>query len=156
MFGSAPDTRVTTAGFTLVELLVALVIIALVASLGMPYLIGHPSDRVRLDATARRLAASLRVSRAAAVLRSTEIALVVDVEKHTFESAAVPRESFDSDVAIKLTIAEPERATSARGGFRFFPDGSATGGDIVLRLGGQEAKLCVNWLSGETRQGAGC
>lgn len=156
MVGSAPDMRIATTGFTMVELLVALVIIALVASIGVPYVIGHPSDRVRLDATAWRLAEALRVSRAAAVLRNIEIALVIDVEKHSFESTAVPRRNYDPEVAIRLTIAEPERVSSTRGGFRFFPDGSATGGDVQLRLGGQEDKLCVNWLSGETRQGASC
>jgi general secretion pathway protein H len=148
--------RAATAGFTLIELLVVLAILALVASIGFPYLTRSPSDRVRLDATARQLAAALRVSRAAAVLRNGEIALLVDAQSHSFESAAVPHRSFDSDIAIALKIAEPERVTPSRGGIRFFPDGSTTGGDVTLTLGGLQAKICVNWLTGETRQGQEC
>ena len=63
--------------------------------------------------------------------------------------------SLPADVAVKLKIAEPERARS-RGGFRFFPDGSSTGGDMVLALHGREAKICVDWLSGIARRAASC
>jgi general secretion pathway protein H len=156
MIGPANHDRAATAGFTLVELLVVLAIIALVAGIGVPYMTGRSSDRVRLETTARHIAEALRVSRAAAVLRNAEIALTIDTENHNFESAAAPRRTVDSDIAIRLKIAEPERLTSSRGGVRFFPDGSSTGGDIYLSLHGLDARICVNWLSGETRQGASC
>ena len=156
MIASLPHDRAGTAGFTLIELLVALAIIALVAGIGVAYLGGSPSDRIRLEAAARHLAEGLRVSRAAAVLRNAEIALTVDADRHTFESPAVSRRRIDSEIAVRLTIAEPERLTSARGGFRFFPDGSSTGGEILLGLRGREARICVNWLSGEARQAARC
>jgi general secretion pathway protein H len=156
MIASPLQHRAGTTGFTLIELLVVLAIIALVAGIGVAYLGGRPSDRIRLEATARHLAEALRVSRAAAVLRNAEIALTVDTEGHNFESAAASRQGIDSDIAVRLTIAEPERLTSARGGFRFFPDGSSTGGEILLGLRGREARICVNWLSGEARQAARC
>jgi general secretion pathway protein H len=148
--------RAGTAGFTLIELIVVLAILGLVAGIGVAQVGGRPTDRVRLDAAARHLAEALRVSRAAAVMRNAEVALTVDADARTFESAAVSPQHIDPDIAIRLTIAEPERASATRGGFRFFPDGSSTGGEIALALRGREARVCVNWLSGATRQAARC
>ena len=144
----------TTSGFSLIEMLAALAIVALAAALVMPLAL-RPSDTLRLDAAAQELVAALRVTRAAAIAHNADAALTVDVERRTFESAAVPARALPADLRLKLKIAEPERARS-RGGFRFFPDGSSTGGDVVLALRGKEAKICVDWLSGIARRAANC
>jgi general secretion pathway protein H len=148
--------RGPTAGFTLVELLAVLAILALVAGLALPYLHGSAGDRVRLEAASHKLAAALRLSRAAAVLRQTEIALVIDADRHEFSSAAVAHATLDQDISVRLNIAEPERSSPSRGGVRFFADGSSTGGEMILRLGNREARICVNWLAGDTRLGSDC
>lgn len=142
-------------GFTLLEMLAVVTILALAAAIAMP-LLGRPSESLRLAAAARDLVGALRLTRSAAIARNAAIALVVDVEQRTFESPAVPSRSFAPDIAAQLKVAEPEQATRSRGGFRFFPDGSSTGGDLTLRLNGREAKICVKWLTGEARQGATC
>ena len=143
-----------TSGFSLIEVLVALAIVALATALVMPLAL-RPSDALRLDAAAQDLVSALRLTRAAAIAHNADAALTVDVERRTFASPAVPARSLPPDVAVKLKIAEPESARS-RGGFRFFPDGSSTGGDIVLALHGREAKICVDWLSGIARRAASC
>ena len=144
----------TTSGFSLIEMLVALAVVALAAALVMPLAL-RPSDALRLDAAAQDLVAALRLTRAAAIAHNTEAALIIDVERRSFESPAVPARSLPADLAVKLKIAEPERAHS-QGSFRFFPDGSTTGGDMVLALRGKEAKICVDWLSGIARRAASC
>jgi general secretion pathway protein H len=156
MSTSRGHSRRAVAGFTLVELLAVLAIIAFVAAVAMPQLSGRSSDRVRLDSAARRIVTALRVSRAIAILRNTETAVVIDVEHHEFSSPATAGSSLDPDIAVELTIASTERETTARGAIRFFPDGSSTGGDIFLRLTGRQMRICVNWASGETRLGADC
>jgi general secretion pathway protein H len=143
-----------TSGFSLIEMLAALVVVALATALVMPLAL-RPSDALRLDAAAQDLVAALRLTRAAAIAHNTDAALTIDVERRTFESPAVLARSLPSEVAVKLKIAEPERARS-RGGFRFFPDGSSTGGDMVLALRGRETKICVDWLSGIARRAASC
>ena len=145
----------STAGFSLLEMLVVIAILALVAVIAMPHL-AKPSDSVRLQATARDLHGALRLTRAAAIARSADMALMVDVDKRTFESPVVPRKSFSVDIVAQLKVAEPERVTPSRGGFRFFADGSSTGGDVVLRLHDKEAKICVNWLTGQPQHGSAC
>ena len=95
-------------------------------------------------------------SKSAAIARNAEIALVIDVDKRTFASTAVRMQSFGPDIAAELTFAEPERTARSTGGFRFFPDGSSSGGDVHFRLRGGEAKVCVNWLTGEAQLGEHC
>jgi general secretion pathway protein H len=137
------------------ELLVVLALLALAGAVALPQL-ARPSDGVRLQAAARELLGALRLTRASAIARNTALALVVDVDERAFESPVVPRRSLSPDIALRLTVAEPERASPARGGIRFFADGSSTGGDLLLRLRDQEARICVSWLTGKPEEGAKC
>jgi general secretion pathway protein H len=147
--------RSSAAGFTLLEMLVVIVILALAVAVAMPML-ARPSDGVRLRATARDLINALRLTRAMAIARNAEIAFAIDVDKRTFASVAVRIQSFGPDIAVELRFAEPERTARSTGGFRFFPDGSSSGGDVHFRLRGSEAKVCVNWLTGEAQLGEHC
>jgi general secretion pathway protein H len=143
------------AGFTLIEMLVVMTIMALVATIAVP-LLTQPSNTLRLETTARDLAGALRLTRATAIAQNVDITLDIDVDRHTFQSAAIPLQSFAPGIVAELKVAEPERATPSRGAFRFFSDGSSTGGDVVLRLRDKEARICVNWLTGEARRGKDC
>jgi general secretion pathway protein H len=143
------------AGFTLIEMLVVMTIMALVAAIAVP-LLAHPSNSLTLETTARNLAGALRFTRAAAIAQNVDIALDIDVDQRTFQSNAMPLQKFEPGIVAELRVAEPERVTSSHGAFRFFPDGSSTGGDIVLRLRDKEARICVNWLTGEARRSKDC
>ncbi|HEY7550099.1 MAG TPA: GspH/FimT family pseudopilin [Hyphomicrobiaceae bacterium] len=143
------------AGFTLLELLIVLSLLALIAAMAVPALTA-PSEAARLRAAAEEIAAAMRLARAAAIARNGEAAVVIDTDRRSIHAKGAPARTFGADIAVALTIAESERRTAARGGFRFFADGSSTGGDIVLRLNGRELRLCVDWLTGRTRQGAEC
>lgn len=149
-----PDD-VPMAGFTLLELLVVLSILALLAVIALPALTA-PSDGVRLRTTAGDFLAALRLARARAIARNGDVALVIDVDKRSLETPAVASQQFAPDIVVQLKIAEPERTTQSRGAFRFFADGSSTGGDIILRLGGREVRICVDWLTGRAQQGGEC
>jgi general secretion pathway protein H len=143
------------AGFTLLELLLVLSILALIAAIAIPALTA-PSDAARLRAAADEVAAALRLARAVAIARNGEALVVIDAENRSIHANGAPARPFAADISVALTIAESERQTPARGGFRFFADGSSTGGDIILRLNGRELRLCVDWLTGKAGQGAEC
>jgi general secretion pathway protein H len=142
-------------GFTLVEMLVVVTIIALIASVALPML-GRPSEKLRLRALADGTIAALRLTREAAIVRHIETVLMIDVDKHTLQSLVVPLRRFAPDVVAKLQFAAPEQAGRTTGGFRFYPDGSSTGGTLTLSLRDEREVICVQWLSGEARQPPHC
>jgi general secretion pathway protein H len=154
---SATDNRdrLREAGFTLIEMLVVLAVLALVATVAVPLLSGG-SEGLRLQMAASELAAAFRVTRSAAITRHAETALVIDVDRRTFKSTVVSQRPFAADIEAKLTFASGIRSAPSDGGFQFFPDGSSTGGDVLLSLHGKQSRLCVDWLTGDVRLGQTC
>ena len=142
-------------GFTLVEMLVVLVILAVTATFAVPLLWGG-SGSERLATASSELATALRVTRSAAITNNRQTTLTIDVDRRRFGSTAVPERSFAPNIEAKLTFASGIRSVTSEGGFRFFPDGSSTGGDVTLSLRGKQAKLCVDWLTGTVRESPTC
>jgi general secretion pathway protein H len=143
------------AGFSLIEMLAVLAILALTVTLAMPLLPGK-SDGLRLQTASSELAAALRATRSAAITRHTATTLLIDVDHRTFSSPIMSGRPFAPDIEAKLTFASVIRSAASDGGFKFFPDGSSTGGDVTLSLHGKQIKLCVDWLTGGVRQDAVC
>jgi general secretion pathway protein H len=135
----------SSAGFTLVELLVVMGIMGLVLA---TVLAARPkAAATRVMVAARSVAATLQLARAQAMASNTEVVVRFDMQKRQFGLARsmhdLPR---GMTVAMKLAEAEAEGAT---GGMRFYPDGQSSGGDIVLMLEGRASRIAVNWLTGE-------
>jgi general secretion pathway protein H len=147
--------QASLAGFTLLEMLVVVAMLALITALFVPPL-ARPSDNFRLQSAADEVIGALRLTRGAAIWQSIEMTVVIDADKRTVESPVVPRRSFFPEIVALLKIAEAERITASRAGFRFFPDGSSTGGDVTLVLRDNKVRLCVNWMTGLAQKGASC
>ena len=136
-------------GFTLLEILVALVIGVLLVALVPPLLSGL-SGSVELRGAARQLAAGLRSARNQAVTRQQEAVLTLDLAQRRFGVSGDPRViALPASVALKLYTAQSERLDQATANLRFFPDGSSTGGNIAVVLGEREWWINVGWLTGE-------
>jgi general secretion pathway protein H len=148
------DAHGPAAGFTLLELLLVVSILALVAAVAAP-LLTAPSDSVRLRSATEQIVAALSLARAGAIARNAEAAVVIDAKSRTIHRGG-RAEPFPPDILVRLTIAESQRESPTRGGFRFFADGSSTGGSILLNLRGREVSLCVDWLTGKAGRGAEC
>lgn len=140
----------TSAGFTLLELLLVLAILGLVAALVLPAL-RRPPDNLRLEAASRTLASALRLSRAQAIARNTDVVLTIHADRRMFESSAGSAIQLDHEISVEMIFAAPERRGRAAGAIRFFPDGTSSGGEIVLTLDKRRARISVNWLTGEAR-----
>ncbi|MGD0721384.1 MAG: GspH/FimT family pseudopilin [Roseiarcus sp.] len=137
-------------GFTLLELLVVVAILALIATIAIP-LLKSPSKTRRLEVLSRTLVAQLRRARALAVGENQAVDFTIDVNRRIYRSGVSGAGALPMDVAIELVIADPQRQNAAIGGFRFYPSGQSSGGDIVLREKNSVARISISWLTGEAR-----
>jgi len=135
------------AGFTLVELLVVMGILAIVLVVVVN---ARPkAAATRVAVTARAVGATLQLARAQAMANNTETVFRIDTDRLQF---GLPRSmhSFPRGMTVAMTVAETERMADV-GGIRFFPDGQSSGGEIALTLDGRSARIAVNWLTGESQ-----
>jgi general secretion pathway protein H len=136
------------AGFTLLELIAVLVIGALMYSLvlGIPFRGASVYD---LKMAARTLASGLRQAQSTAMVTRRDAVLTVDMEARQYILAGegTPR-ALPDGIEMKLFTAQSEIASDTRGGIRFYPDGSSTGGRITVKAGERQFLVDVDWLTG--------
>lgn len=114
---------VGAAGFTLIEVMLGLTLMALVATLVLPGL-RRPAGPATLRATAYQVSALLRDARTAAINAGRPTSAVVDNAAGAIEAAG-RRLALPSGIRIAAGVA-------GRPAIRFAPDGTATGGTVLL------------------------
>lgn len=140
--------RVSKQGFTLVELLVVLAIAGLMLSLTPP-LISAAMPGVELKAAARRTAGALRLTRELAIASGEEQAWLLNIDTNSYRVAGSGRDGrLPTGIDLQLVAAEQEMRSTHEGGIRFFPDGSSTGGRVILSRAQRGYQVGVNWLTG--------
>src|SRR5580698_4633333 len=138
------------AGFTLIEVICVLAIIALLASLVLPA-IPRATSRARLEAYALEVASLLTADRTAAIRRRAEITTALDASARVIRSGAGTRRiQLPRDVAFDALLAQTCNGRGAGATIAFFPSGMSCGGTIQLRRGNIGYQVRVNWLTGGT------
>ena len=135
-------------GFTLVELLVALAILALVLAV-VPPLLPDVIDSARLRNAQRDLVSGLRYARSQAVNSQQAVTVGINVGTGTMQVLDRRRNlSIPDGVSLTLVTAQQEQVSEREGAIRFYPDGSSTGGRVSFRQGDRVSLIDVNWLTG--------
>lgn len=137
-------------GFTLLEMLAVMAIIALLAGLSTQ-LVRPAAPHLRLEGAARGLCAALRATRARAISANEEATLVVDLARKSYFSPSVRETLLPAEMRVQVSVAKDQRDLGENAGLKFYPSGASSGGDIILEIGGNRATIQVNWLSGTTR-----
>lgn len=134
-------------GFTLFEVLIVLVLIAVVAGLALSLVPTKPRSseaRFAVDVVAN----ALRQARSKAILENRESVLRIDAGRRALRLDSGVPSTIPGDAGISVYGARSEQIAHRILGIRFFPDGSSTGGQVTLRVGEAAYRVTVEWLTG--------
>jgi general secretion pathway protein H len=133
-------------GFTLLELIVVLAIAAIMLAVVLP--VGGRRGGRELERAARDVAASLRLVRERAIIANATAALTVDLEHGFYQGEGGHAAAFPRGAEVRLATTTAEEEAPRIGRIRFYPDGSASGGGVLLTRDGERLAVLVDWLTG--------
>lgn len=136
------------AGFTLIETVAVLAIVAMLAALALPQ---WPSGTTRpqLEAYALDIAALLKADRNAALRTRGRVATRLDrVNRQVVSGAGAGEVRLPGDVAFDAIVAETCSGRANGSAIDFLPSGMSCGGSIALARPGVAFHVRVNWLTG--------
>lgn len=134
-------------GFTLVELLVVLAIVAALLAVA-PMALQRYRESTDYRDTLRSIAAGLAGARNAAISGGRVVAFSVDLGARRYGVDGGQSRELPEGLVVRATVADTDLADNVAR-IRFFPGGNATGGSIeVIRPSGTGARLRTDWLDG--------
>jgi general secretion pathway protein H len=135
-------------GFTLLEMVCVLAIIALLSAVLLPF-IPRETSRSRLQAYALRAATLLKTDREAAIRRHASVATLVDAPGRAIRSGASQASvRIPDDVRFDTVLPQTCQRQAALSTIRFFANGTSCGGSIALTRFDAGYEIRVNWLTG--------
>jgi general secretion pathway protein H len=132
-------------GFTLAEVLVVMAILALAAAIALPSLKAGESGRT-VTLLTHKIASILQENRLKSIGQNRTVSVKYDPVDRTFTMDSADVVTVPQDMELELLTA---RGVSFGGdpSFRFFPDGSSTGGSVSIRKGNSMGVVKVRWLT---------
>lgn len=132
----------TEHGFTLLELLVVLAIIAAIAA-AFPLALNRFVPARRMDAAARVLLADIRLAQARSV--ATDRPVMLEPSAHGYHIGAEVARQWNSTTSLSLRSANGAQPIDS---LRLFPDGSTNGALLVISDGQRLRSVRVSPLTG--------
>ncbi len=135
-------------GFTLIEVVCVLAIVAMLAAIILPA-IPRGTTRARLEAYAVETAALLRSDRNFAIRGRKQVATELSAVARSIRSGASDGiVQLPDDVHFDALLAARCAGRAAGTSIDFFPSGMSCGGTIALTRSGAGFQIRVNWLTG--------
>ncbi len=128
-------------GFTLLELLVVLTVVGLLAALAPPYL-GKALLHFRAEGVADDLSVVLMQAHDLAMARNRIVRVAIDETRRNWRVDGRYSDRLPDGVAIAGPQAD----------ILFYPDGSSTGGQVVVSAGNEAWSVAVELLTGGVRR----
>jgi general secretion pathway protein H len=143
-----PDSQARAKGFTLIELMAVIMLLAIVLTL-VSVSFSKSLQSARIRGASRDLVAALRYTRGQAIVKGKQEVMTLSLDDNTYTAPNKNAVKLPKDMSLTLTTAETEQTGANTGGIRFFPDGSSTGGHISVFQGQREWRVNVAWLTGD-------
>jgi general secretion pathway protein H len=135
-------------GFTLLETVCVLAVIAMLAAIALPAFL-RGTSRTMLEAYALETAALLKADRNAAIRRGVAVATELGSISRTIRSGATGRLlQLPQDVGFNAILASQCDRRAAGMTIQFLPSGMSCGGTIFLSRLGTTLEVRVTWLTG--------
>ena len=135
-------------GFTLLEMLVVILLISLAVGL-----LGLGARQAVQAANERRVVGqmvdALRATRAGAIVSGRAARTEFDLQRLTFQAPGRAPHAWPPSLQVSLHTAE--QLASA---VEFYPDGSSTGGNLLLANGSRRWRIDIGWLTGSVQSKA--
>jgi len=141
-------TDLAQRGFTLLEMVCVLAIIAMLATILLPF-VPQSTSRSRLQAYAVQIASLLMADRSVAIRRGADTAVLVDPSRRLIRSGTTEDTlRIPEDVQFDALLPQTCRRHAVLSTINFFADGMSCGGTIALRRLDVAYEVRVNWLTG--------
>lgn len=148
--GSGAPSTGRCRGFTLAEILIVLTLVVTLTAMLTPLLLPSPGKQLREASV--DIATTLRETRRLAQADQRRARFIMDTESGQYgtEGRSQVRRLPDG-INAELTTAQSLLLGDSGGGIDFFPDGSSTGGRVVLGLDDYRRQVDIEWLTGRIR-----
>lgn len=134
-------------GFTILELLIVMAIVALVSLVAFPA-VKQRQAQAQFEATIQAVGGLLMEARMKALATSRDQTVVFEAVEREFQGLGGKAAVLPPGYAASLLTAKG-LAFADQPAFRFFADGTSSGGSITLSSNGQASAVEVKWLSGQ-------
>lgn len=148
--GHVVTGRSAERGFTLLEIILVMAIIALASVLAAAAM-GGGFRGMQLSASAKQIASNLRFTRAQAIATGQPQRFVIDPHAHTWHAPKSHHGEIPEKLAVAFIGAREVQPHPGEGAIAFFPDGASTGGRVRLSSGKAQWTVDVAWLTGQVR-----
>jgi len=134
-------------GFTLIELMVVLAIVAALLAIA-PVALQRYRESSDYRDTLRTMVAGLTQARQESITRARIVAFAVDLGGRNYGLDGRSARALPQELTVRATVADADLVGNVAR-IRFYPGGNATGGSIeVIRSSGAGARLRTDWLDG--------
>ncbi|WP_417615068.1 GspH/FimT family pseudopilin [Oceanisphaera sp.] len=136
-----------TTAFTLLELLVVLTLASLLMTVVTPRFAALLPG-AELKSYSRQTAALLRLARSQAIASGEEVMLELDPDTR---SSRITGQAKPSSWPKQIAVSFADTANDPGANLTFYPDGSASGGTLLIAGRERHYRIEVNWLTGRIR-----
>jgi general secretion pathway protein H len=135
-------------GFSLLEMVCAMALIAILAAVSLP-IAPRQTSRARLQAYALETATLLKSDRNAAIRAGADVSTLVDAPSRAIRSGATSQTiRIPDDVRFDALLPRTCQQRAVLSTISFFADGMSCGGAITLARLDMAYEIRVNWLTG--------